>query len=259
MDMAAAGPDGPIPLRLFWPSEETGLPVLVWYHGGGWVAGTLDQIDPTARRLCNAAQCIVIAVDYRLAPEHPYPAGRDDAYAALVWAYQNARRFGGDAERIAVGGDSAGGNLAAVVAQMARDRAGLQLRQQVLIYPVTDLRRGAPSHTSNGQGYLLTRGAMEMFTNLYLPDLASRTAPRASPLRAASHSNLPPAIVQTAEFDPLRDEGAAYAQKLISSGVTTDYVCYPGMIHGFARMGSKVDDGKRALEDAARKLRELLA
>ena len=253
---------GGVPTRRYVPAGQvpaTGWPCLVFFHGGGWAVGDLDSHDHLCRHLAVAGNFVVLSVDYRLAPEHKYPAAADDCLVATRAARREAVRLGIDPDRIAVGGDSAGGNLAAVVAIDLREAGERWLRAQLLIYPAVDFAGDTVSMRENGQGYLLTRGAMEMFTNLYLPDTASRSAPRASPLRATSHAGLPPAIVQTAEFDPLRDEGAAYAAALSAAGVPTHYECYAGMIHGFARMGSKVDDGKRALEDAARQLSDLLA
>ena len=252
---------GGVPTRRYVPqgaAPAPGWPCLVFFHGGGWAVGDLDSHDHLCRHLAVSGRFIVLSVDYRLAPEHKYPAAADDCLTATRAARLDAARLGIDPARIAVGGDSAGGNLAAVVAIDLRDADEQWLRAQLLIYPAVDFAGDTASMRENGRGYLLTREAMEMFTNLYLPDAASRTAPRASPLRAASHAHLPPAIVHTAEFDPLRDEGAAYAQALADAGVATHYQCYAGMIHGFARMGSKVDDGKRALDDAASRLAELL-
>ena len=252
---------GGVPTRRYVPvgaAPASGWPCLVFFHGGGWAVGDLDSHDHFCRHLAVAGNFVVLSVDYRLAPEHKYPAAADDCLAATRAARAEATALGIDPARIAVGGDSAGGNLAAVVAIDLRDASEQWLRAQLLIYPAVDFAGNTGSMRENGTGYLLTAGAMEMFTNLYLPDAASRTAPRASPLRAASHAHLPPAIVHTAEFDPLRDEGAAYAQALADAGVATHYQCYAGMIHGFARMGSKVDDGKRALDDAASRLAELL-
>ena len=257
-DMQLAGPDGPVPVRIYWPSEAPVLPILVWYHGGGWVVGTLDLADSTARRLCTLAECIVISVDYRLAPEHPYPAGRDDAYAAVVWAYQNARRFGGDASRIAVGGDSAGGNLAAVVAQMVRDRAGFPLRSQVLIYPVTDASMDTASFREN-LGYGLTPDSMAWYWNHYAPQGVDRAEPYLSPLRAPSLQGLPPAYVATAEFDPLRDEGNAYADALRAAGVPVASECFAGQIHTFFVNAHYFPAGMRAVETAAAHLRSAFA
>lgn len=257
-DMAVAGPDGPVPVRIYWPSEETGLPILVWYHGGGWVVGSVDIADPTARRLCNLGGCIVISVDYRLAPEHPYPAGRDDAYAAVVWAFQNAKRFGGDSERIAVGGDSAGATLAAVVAQMVRDRAGIPLRQQLLVYPVTDAAMDTASYRENTT-FGLNRDSMGWYWDQYAPAGVDRGDAYLSPLRATKLEGLPPAYVVTAECDPLRDEGNAYAEALRSAGVSVEAECFAGQIHGFFVNAHYFPEGMRAVETAGALLRSAFA
>lgn len=254
-EMAVAAPEGPVPVRIYWPSEATGLPILVWFHGGGWVVGTLDHADSTARRLCNLGECIVISVDYRLAPEHPYPAARDDAYAAVVWAFQNARRFGGDSERIAVGGDSAGGNLAAAVAQMVRDRAGISLRRQILIYPVTDAAMDTASFRENTV-YGLTPEGMRWYWDQYAPAGVDRGDPYLAPARAASLAGLAPAYVVTAEFDPLRDEGEAYAEALRAAGVPVVAERFAGQIHTFFVNAHYFPEGMRAVEAAAAQLRE---
>ncbi|MSQ30539.1 MAG: alpha/beta hydrolase [Dehalococcoidia bacterium] len=255
-DMQAAGPEGPIPLRIYWPSDAEGLPILVWFHGGGWVVGDLETSDPTARRLCSLAGCIVISVDYRLAPEHPYPAAVDDAYAAVVWAAQNAPRFRGDATRIAVGGDSAGGNLAAVVAQLLRDRGGPPVVRQLLVYPVTDGAMDTPSYHENDR-YGLTPASMAYFWGHYCPPGADRMQPGASPARAASLAGLAPAHVVTCEYDPLRDEGNAYAAALRAAGVPVDAEELAGQIHGcfgnahvFPRAMQAVEDVSAALKRA---------
>ena len=257
-DMDIAGPDGPVPVRIYWPSAAPELPILVWYHGGGWVIGTLDLADATARRLCSLGECIVISVDYRLAPEYPYPAARDDSYAAVVWAYQNARRFGGDASRIAVGGDSAGGNLAAAVALMIRDRAGIPLRYQLLAYPVTDAAMDTASYRENTSHGLLPE-TMAWFWDLYVPEGVDRTDPYLSPLLASSLEGLPPAYVVTAECDPLRDEGNAFADALRAAGVPVVSECIAGQIHGFFGNAHYFPEGMRSVETAAAHLRKAFA
>ena len=257
-DMAIAGPDGPVPVRIYRPSDAPALPILVWYHGGGWVVGTLDLADATARRLCVLGECIVISVDYRLAPESPYPAGRDDSYAAAVWAYQNAPRFGGDASRIAVGGDSAGGTLATVVAQMIRDRAGIPLRYQLLVYPVTDAAMDTASYRENTT-FGLTPDSMRWYWDLYVPKGVDRSDAYLSPLHAKSLEGLPPAYVVTAECDPLRDEGNAYAAALRSAGVPVESECFVGQIHGFFGNAHYFPEAMRAVETAAAHLRKAFA
>ena len=220
-DLTAAGPHGAIPLRLYRPlgsSATEALPVLVYYHGGGWVIGDLDTHDTLCRELANGAGCAVVSVDYRMAPEQRFPAAVDDCIAATYWVREHADELNLDAARLAVGGDSAGGNLAAVVAITARDRGDLAVAFQLLIYPATDAHRSHPSHTENGQGYLLTSDTMDYFSGHYLPDRAQYDDWRASPLLHPDLSNLPPALVLTAGFDPLRDEGKAYAVRLTAAG-----------------------------------------
>ncbi len=255
-DMELPGPEGPIPVRLYWPVEGESLPILVWYHLGGWVIGDIEGSDPTARRLADGAGCIVVSVDYRLAPEHPYPAAADDAYAAFVWCVQNAERIGGDATKIAVGGDSAGGNLAAVVSQMARDRGSSSgLVHQLLVYPVTDYVMTQDSWTENAE-YLLTRELMDWFWDAYVPDAATRAEPYASPVCASDLSGLPPAHVITAEYDPLRDEGVAYAEALSAAGVPVVARTYEGQIHAFLNDAHLYELGREATATACEELRK---
>ena len=246
--LAAAGPAGPIPLR-FYRGNGAGAdslqPALVYYHGGGWVIGDLDSHDQACRAIANAARCIVIAVDYRLAPEHKFPAAVDDAVAATRWIWENAARLGIDGARIAIGGDSAGGNLAAVVALDARDRGSPPVALQVLIYPSTDMGMSFPSHARHAEQLPLRRATMRWFVDHYLRDAADREAWRASPLRAASFANLPPALVVTAGFDPLCDEGEAYAKALAGAGVPVAHERFDGQIHGFLNMGRMVADSGR--------------
>ena len=258
-DRTIPGPGGDIPIRIYRPDGPTPMPVLVFFHGGGWVIGSVNTHDGTARTLANAGECIVVSVDYRLAPEHKFPAAAEDAYAATLWAAQHATSFGGDPERIAVGGDSAGGNLAAVVALMARDRGGPSLVYQLLVYPVTDYGFDTPSYGENAEGYLLTRDSMRWFWGHYLKDEADGADPYASPLRAESLAGLPPALVITAEFDPLRDEGAAYATRLREAGVPVQYSSYEGMIHGFFGMSLMLDKAKQAVREAGDMVKKAFA
>jgi acetyl esterase len=244
-DHEAPGPNGAIPVRVYWPSEASDLPVLVWFHQGGWVIGSVDGSDHETRHLAEATGRIVISVDYRLAPEHPAPAAYEDAYAATVWAAEHATELGGDPSRVAVGGASAGGNLAAVVSQMARDQDGPAITHQVMVYPVIDYEETA-SYEENAEGYLLTRNSMRWFWDLYAPDGVDRSHPYLSPLRAESLAELPPALVITAEFDPLRDEGEAYARRLSEAGVPVVCSRYDGQIHAFMGMPHILDDAKRA-------------
>ena len=261
---AVPGPDGPVPVRIYWPQEPpaTPLPALVYFHGGGWVICDLDTHDPTCRAITNRVGCVVVSVDYRLAPEHKFPAAAEDAYAATLWVAANATDLGVDATRIAVGGDSAGGNLTAAVALMARDRRALQPRApeivfQLMVYPVTDLTTmDTPSHRDNGEGYFLTTAAMDWYRRQYLTDLSEASHPYASPLQAADLSGLPPALVITAELDPLRDEGEAYAARLRDSGVSATTSRYDGVFHGFCALGSLLDAAKQANEEAYAALRE---
>jgi acetyl esterase len=255
-DGAIPGPDGRrMAVRVYRPGGERPLPVLVYFHGGGWVLGDLESHDAVCRGLANAAGCTVLSVDYRLAPEHKFPAAAEDAYAAAQWASAHAAEIGGDGTRLAVGGDSAGGNLAAVVAQMARDRGGPALAYQLLIYPVTDHAFDTRSYLENADGYLLTRGDMIWFWRHYLPSEAEGSNPYAAPLRAKDFRGLPPALVITAEFDTLRDEGEAYAARLREAGVPAESRCYPGMIHGFVGSAEVLDAGKRAIRQAGEALR----
>ena len=260
-DLVASGPHGDIPLRLYRPlgsaADET-LPVLVYYHGGGWVIGDLDTHDTLCRELANGARCCVVAVDYRMSPEQRFPVAVDDCVAATYWVRREAASLGIDAARLAVGGDSAGGNLAAVVSIVARDAGDLPIAYQLLIYPATDQRRGAPSHTSNGQGYLLTTDSMKYFHDHYLPDAARDLDWRASPLLHADLSKLPPALVLTAGYDPLRDEGMQYAERLTDAGSQATYVCFDRQIHGFITMGRVLDEANSAVALCAAELRRAL-
>jgi acetyl esterase len=226
-----------LPVRIFTPEGAGPLPLLVFFHGGGWVLGDCESYDTPCRALANAARCIVVSVEYRLAPEHKFPTAPEDCYAATLWTVRNAPSLGGDPSRVAIGGDSAGGNLTAVVAQMARDRGAPPLLLQVLVYPVTNHALDTASYRANADGYLLTRAAMEWFWNHYLREARDGTEPYASPLRATNFANLPPALLITAEYDPLRDEGAAYGIKLREAGVRLVHSDYPGMIHGFFSLG----------------------
>ncbi len=256
--LEAEGPAGPIPLRLYrGQGVATGRPqpALIYFHGGGWVIGDLESHDQACRALANAIPAIVVAVDYRLAPEHRFPAAVEDAIAATRWIAANAAGLGIDAQRLAVGGDSAGGNLAAVVCLDARDRGGPRLRHQVLIYPGTDMRMGFPSIERHARQLPLTKAAMAWFVGHYLAAEKDKTDWRASPLLAPSHRNLPPALVITAQFDPLQDEGEAYAKALSQAGVEVRHERFAGQIHGFLTMGRIVSDSARAIALAAATLK----
>jgi acetyl esterase len=258
-DRLIPGSTGSIPIRAYWPKSagnpanrraDALLPIVVYFHGGGWVLGDLDTVDGFCRVLTNASGCIVISVNYRHAPEHKFPAAAEDAYAATSWISQNARSLGGDGHRLAVCGSSAGGNLAAVTSLMARDRGGPPIAMQVLAVPVTNHAFETASYRANGVGYGLTTASMRWFWNHYLASDADGAHRYASPLRAPDLKGLPPAFVLTAEFDPLRDEGEAYAEKLRSAGVPVLYKCYAGMIHMLL--------GQESNEDMARELRSAL-
>jgi acetyl esterase len=254
-EMTIPGPGGEIPIRVYWPSENGPLPALVFYHGGGWVIGDLDTSDSLCRMLANRASVVVVSVDYRLAPEHPFPAAVDDSYAALEWVARNGDRLHVDASRLAVGGGSAGGNLTAAVALMARDRGGPELAYQVMIYPATNLLDlTTASHRDFADGYGLTREHVEFFRDSYLPEIPDRKNPYASPLLAESLEGLPPAIVITAGFDVLRDEGIAYAERLEAAGVPAVTIDYPSMIHGFVTMDRIFGEAEHAIVAAARAL-----
>jgi acetyl esterase len=256
-ELQAEGPHGAIPLRLIRPfgaAADARLPVLVYYHGGGWVIGDLETHDTLCRELANGAGCAVVAVDYRLAPERRFPAAADDCLAATYWIARHAAELGLDATRLAVGGDSAGGNLAAVMTLAARDAGDLPIAFQLLIYPATDMRAVAPSHTSNGEGYLLTRDTIAYFRGHYI-DAPLYEDWRASPLLHADLSKLPPALVLTAGFDPLRDEGAQYAQALTAAGNRASYVCFERQVHGFILMGKVLDEANTAVALCAAELR----
>ncbi|MGE5619677.1 MAG: alpha/beta hydrolase [Sphingomonadaceae bacterium] len=255
-DRWIAGPGGPLRVRLYTPAGRDPFPILVYFHGGGFVVGNVDTHDSLCRAIANAGGCIVASVDYRLAPEHKFPAAVEDAYAATRWVAGNAALLGGDPDRLAVGGDSAGGNLAAVVALRARDEEGPRIRHQLLIYPVTDYSFDTPSYRENGSGYMLSRADMEWFWAHYLASEADGRHFHASPLRAEDLSGLPPALVLTAEFDPLRDEGEAFAARLWDSGVPVTLTRYEGMVHGFVRFLSTLDAAKKAVDQIGEALRE---
>lgn len=259
-DRLIPGTAGDIPIRVYTPHAAVGEShgVLVWLHGGGWVIGDLETADPTCRSLARRAGCVVVSVDYRLAPEHPAPAALDDCMSALTWTVENFELLGVDASKVAVGGDSAGGNLAALVCQRVRDEFGPEIDFQLLVYPATDLTLAHASIEENAEGYYLTKATMGWFVAHYLGD-GDPTDPAVSPLHAADLAGLPPALVITAEMDPLRDEGEAYAARLKDAGVPTESIRYAGQIHGFMGMASMLDDGKDALERAGVALRAALA
>jgi acetyl esterase len=253
-DVRIPGPSGEIPVRMYTPDVKTPAPVLIYFHGGGWVLGDLDSHDHVCRAIANSVPCVVASVDYRLAPEAKFPAAVEDSYAALEWIAANAGELGIDAGRIAVGGDSAGGNLAAVISLMARDRKGPKLVYQVLIYPATDMRMVAPSMEENSEGPLLTKAAMAWFIEHYLRGEKDKLDPLASPLLAADLTGLPAAFILTAECDPLRDEGEDYGQKLKSAGVPVEVKRYAGMPHGFFSFGAALIAAQESMADTTTRL-----
>ena len=250
---------GDIPIRVYTPTAGGPFPILVWFHGGGWVLGNVDLADGSCRRLAVGADCVVVSVGYRLAPENKFPAAADDCYAATVWASENAASINADGSRVAVGGDSAGGNLAAAISLMARDKGGPRLVHQLLVYPVIERDFGTKSYEENANGYQLTRDDMVWFWDHYLRDESDAANPYAAPTQAKDLSGLPPALVVTAEYDPLRDEGEAYAQRLKQAGVSTTCIRYDGMIHGFFRLASLIDKGKDATSQACSALKDAFA
>jgi acetyl esterase len=257
-DLTIPGPASDLKARIYTPSGGAPLPAMVFFHGGGWVIGDLETHDRLCRALANASGSLIVAVDYRLAPEHKFPAAVDDAFAAVKWVAEHAAELGADPARIGVGGDSAGGNLSAVIALQARDRGGPKLAYQLLIYPATDLASDTPSKRENGDGYFLTRRDMTWFEGHYIRSEEDRANPLVSPMRAADLTGLPPAIVVTAEFDPLRDEGEAYGEKLRKAGVPVQLRRYDGMIHGFVSMSGVVNRGRDAVRDLGAAVRELV-
>ncbi len=250
--------NGDLPLRIYTPTGDGPHPILMFLHGGGWVVGNIESHDAMCRVLTNAAHCITISVDYRLAPEHKFPAAPDDCYEATKWAVLNAAAIGGDPQRVAVGGDSAGGNLAATVALMAGDRGAPSLAYQLLLYPVTNHAFDTESCKQNGEGYLLTKDDMVWFWDHYLENDEAGNAPYASPLLAKYINSPPPGLVMTAEFDPLRDEGEAYGKKLQDAGADITISRYAGTIHGFFGL-FQFDTQKKALAEAAEGLKAAFA
>jgi len=258
-DGIVPGPDGDVPVRIYWPIATGPRPALIYCHGGGHVFGDLDTHDVIARNLCGGAEVVVVAVDYRLAPEHKFPAAAEDAWAAYNWVRDTGASLGVDISRLAVGGDSAGGNLAAVVAIMARDAGHTNIKLQVLIYPVTDYSLSSDSYNQFGEGYgVLTSGAMKWFSQHYLRSAEDADDWRASPIKAKSLANLPPAFVVAAQCDVLCDEGADYAEALGAAGTKVERKEYAGMIHGFFGMTPAIDDAVRAQSDVSNTLRSAL-
>jgi acetyl esterase len=257
-DLEIPGPVEDIPIRLYCPDGAAPFPTVVYFHGGGWVIGDLDTHHAICHALAKTSGCLVVAVHYRLAPEHPCPAAIEDAYAATCWVADNADKLQADTGRLAVMGDSAGGTLATAVSMLARDKNGPSIRFQVLVYPVLDYNFETPSYRRNAEGYMITRKVMIWFWRHYLKDEKMAALPTVSPLRAKELRGLPPTLVLTAEFDPLCDEGEAYAQKLAAASVPVTLSCYEGMIHGFFRMTSRLDKAKEALTEVAAAIRMAL-
>lgn len=256
-DRAIPGPAGDIPIRIYTPQGAGPFPLLVYFHGGGFVVGSIDDADVMCRTLCGGVGCVVVSVGYRLAPEHKFPAASDDCLAATRWVALHATELAADPDRLAVGGDSAGGNLATVTALRIRDEGGPPLCGQLLIYPVADYHTPpTSSYLANANGYLLTRDMMIWFWEHYLNHAGEAEDPRAAPLRAPDLSGLPPALVITAEFDPLRDEGERYAERLRQAGVPVVLSRYSGMIHGFLLFGELFEESRRAMNEAIAWLRQ---
>ena len=251
-DREVSGPHGPITIRVYRPlgsgASDT-LPALIYFHGGGFTVGDIDTHDTLCRSLANGARCVVISVNYRMGPEYKFPKAVDDGVAATRWVAEHANELRIDVDRLAVGGDSAGGNLATVTALTARDTGGPKLVFQLLIYPTTTFQHNTPSTKELAEGHLLTFPIMKFFREQYLNGPQDQTDWRASPLLATDFSKLPPAHIITAGYDPIRDEGKAYAEKLKAAGVDVQYVCYEGMIHGFITMGKVMDVANKAVSD----------
>ncbi|WP_085991179.1 alpha/beta hydrolase [Oceanobacillus senegalensis] len=248
-----------IGLRIYTPEGEGPLPVLVFYHGGGWVLGDLEVIDPIMRWVANETSTMVVSVDYRLAPEYKFPIPAEDCYTATKWVSENIQSYNGDPKRIAVAGDSAGGNLAAVIPLMAKDRGGPNISLQILLYPVTDFDTTTPSYVENGKGNYLETEAMYWFNDNYLNNEADKKNPYAAPMQARDVSGLPPALVFTAEHDVLRDEGEAYVERLRQSGVPVEHTRFDGQIHGFFWMPVIMDDAHKALAQIKNALKKQLS
>jgi len=257
-DRTVPGPDGDVPIRIYTPDAAGPLPIFVYYHGGGWVVGNIDMTDNLCRAIANQTPCVVVSVEYRLAPETKFPGGLEDCYAATVWAPEHATEIGGDPSRLAIGGSSAGGNLTVAVALLARDRGTPKIAFQLPVYPVCDNNFETASYRDNATGYGLTRDGMRYYWDAYVAKPEDADNPYCAVLRA-NLEGLPPALVITAEYDPLRDEGDALAEKLKAAGVPVEHICYPGMLHGFFNVGMMVQMGDVAVERAAKSMAAALA
>ena len=260
-DLEIQGPNGPIPLRIYVPDADGPFPLLLYYHGGGWVRGSLDAYEGPCRLLTNGAEAVVVSVGYRRAPEHPFPAGFEDCYRAAEWATSHAPDLQGDPGRVAVAGDSAGGNLAAAVTLAARDRGGPSVAHQLLVYPSVNAPsiRWFDSYDDYGSGYFLEMASVEWYLDQYLPRRADVANAYAVPLCARRLEDLPPATVLTAGFDPLTDEGAAYADRLAAEGTPVEHLHYDGQIHGFVSLYEDIDAGRAAIDDAIARLGDAFA
>lgn len=257
-DVAIPGPDGSVAARFYSPHDnDERRPLLVYFHGGGWMLGSVDSYDTVCRRLAIKSSCAVLSVDYRLAPETTFPGAVNDAYAATLWAAENATALRIDPGAIAVGGDSAGGNLAAVLAQLSHDSGEFDIALQVLIYPCTDMSREYPSYARNASGYMLTRAAMNRFISTYVPSFVDRLDTRASPMLRPNLAGLARALIISAEFDPLVDDNATYALRLQRAGVPTRYECFVGMHHPFFTLGAYIDDAAKAEDLIAAEMKTL--
>ena len=261
IDGAIPGPAGDIPYRLYAPANDAAdyLPGFVFFHGGGMVGGSIETHDLIAAALAQTTGCRLVSVDYRLAPEHQFPAAVEDAITATRWVFERARSLGIDAERLVVGGDSAGATLAAVVCQELRRSGGPAISAQCLICPALDFEDTSPSREAFAENHLLDMATLEADLALYLPAGTARSNPLVSPLRALDLSGLPPAIIHTAEFDPMRDEGNAYAKRLMAAGVVVEHVCHDGMIHNFHAMGAILPQGRQVLSQIGEQVRRAVA
>jgi acetyl esterase/lipase len=253
------GPAGQLPARVYRPAGDGPLPVLVYFYGGGWSLGTLDTCDGVCRMITNAAGCVTVATGYRLAPEHKFPAAVEDCHAGARWVAAHAAELGADATRLAVGGDSSGGNLAAAVALLARDQGGPAIAHQLLVYPNTDHQADTPSMREIADEYFFNPASVRWYWGMYLAAPQDGMNPLASPLRAADLSGLPPATVITAGYDPLRDEAELYATRLRAAGVPAEIIRYDGMMHGFFTMVGALDTARAAVLEAAGRLRAAFA
>ena len=259
LDLEIPGPGGPLPLRIYRPSDDVDLPVTIWYHAGGFVIGSLESHDPLCRSIANAAATVVVAVDYRRGPEAKFPAAVDDAWAALQWVAAHPGEVGGDTERLAVAGDSVGGCLSTVMSIMARDHGGPALALQVLVYPDVDFRFTSPSWDTMGQDYFVTVAAAEWLRGHYLDSVEQADDWRVSPILAEDLAGLPPARILYPEFTPIRDDVEGYVRRLVEAGVPTDVSMYEGMVMGFLSMPTVVDAGRDAIDEIAGALRKALA